>query len=257
VKKLLFGLIAVAMVVAMIGSAFAYFTDVETSTGNVFQAGTLDIQIQDSNEGPTNSVVSASFVSPANLLPGNVFETNPVYLKNVGTADILRYWARFGTITENDNGYTDAEGPGSVNNIQDYIKLVSYSENKNDGTWVEQMFTETQANAYLDYWNSRSLSGTPFVLDGVVSLGDLATAHNYGSGDRVTTLCLMDGSGAPAPMVTNDTFGIKFKFQLLPATDNRYQSDTATFSVNFIGSQLTDYPDDTLWESITERPLVP
>jgi len=43
VKKFLILAMAMVLALGMIGSAFAYFTDVETSTGNIFAAGTLDL----------------------------------------------------------------------------------------------------------------------------------------------------------------------------------------------------------------------
>jgi predicted ribosomally synthesized peptide with SipW-like signal peptide len=45
-KRLLAILMAVALSVGAVGSSLAYFTDVETSTGNTFVAGTLDVKIR-------------------------------------------------------------------------------------------------------------------------------------------------------------------------------------------------------------------
>ena len=43
-KKILFSVMTMVLVVGLVGGgAFALFSDTETSTGNVFQAGTLDL----------------------------------------------------------------------------------------------------------------------------------------------------------------------------------------------------------------------
>jgi predicted ribosomally synthesized peptide with SipW-like signal peptide len=255
-KKLLFVLMACVLSIGLIGGAFAYFTDVETSTGNSFQAGTLNIQISDEDEAFGDAAVTASYVSPAGWAPGQEFTTNPVYLNNVGSIAIERIYARFGSYTQVDGTVVDPEMSSPLNNIGGFIKLVSYSESNDGGaTWYEESFTVANANDYLNFWIAR---GASFTADGVISLSDLVEASNHGSGDMVTALCLFDGGNAPGdpPLPTGDTAGFKFKFQLLPETLNYYQGDIATVTVQFIAAQIDTYPDDLLNDSITE-PLVP
>lgn len=52
-KRILFSLMAVVLCLGLVGGAFAYFSDVETSSGNTFTAGTLDLtyDIPDGNDG--------------------------------------------------------------------------------------------------------------------------------------------------------------------------------------------------------------
>ncbi len=60
-KKILGLVLAALVVLAGIGGAtWASFNDTETSTGNVFTAGTLDLKLSDSNETDLNGV-TASF----------------------------------------------------------------------------------------------------------------------------------------------------------------------------------------------------
>lgn len=52
-KKILISLMTIAMVGALVGGGvFAYFSDVETSTGNTFTAGTLNLVPSTSGTGP-------------------------------------------------------------------------------------------------------------------------------------------------------------------------------------------------------------
>ena len=252
-KKLLFTLMAVVMCIGLMGGAFAWFTDVEYSTGNTMSAGTLDIQIADNNEGFGNSPVSHSFDSPAGLAPGAVFTTNPVYVKNVGTTSIRWIWARFCNLVESEGTNTDAENAATpATDISNYLELVSVFESDNGGaSYVETVFTAPLADAFLGYWNSR---GAGFSLDGSISLNNLVSARNYGSGDKVTSIVLLNDTvyfNNPA-LPPGATAAFKFKFKLLEVTPNAYQGDTATFEVDFIGSARDSYPDDLLMDYITE-----
>jgi spore coat-associated protein N len=87
VKRLLLSLIAAAVSVGIVGSSLAYFTDVETSTGNTFTAGTLDLQIRDNgiiDPDPWGNGVDLTWVMN-NMVPGGNSVTNHVFLRNVGS----------------------------------------------------------------------------------------------------------------------------------------------------------------------------
>jgi len=85
-KKTLFLILAVILATGMIGGVFAYFTDVETSTGNVFTAGTLDLKISDYNESPPRDGVSITW-SMTNMIPGVSF-TGPQHITLINTGSI-------------------------------------------------------------------------------------------------------------------------------------------------------------------------
>ena len=258
-KKILFAVMACVLCLGLMGGAFAWFTDVEKSTGNTMGAGTLDIEISDGTVAYSNNPVIATFTSPAGLAPGDSFTTNPVYLKNVGTINIHWIFARFCALTEAGGVNTDAEAALTpATDISKYLILQSYEESGDGGAnWYAETFDTTNADAYLTYWNGRS-AGTPFILDGEISLWDLYVARNYGSGDHVTSLLLFDGGNyTPVPpLPTGGIAAARFTFKLAENTPNNYQGDTATFEVDFIASANPVYPDDTLVESGLE-PLGP
>ena len=86
-KKLLFSLVAVVLCIGMVGSSLAYFTDVETSTGNTFTAGTLDLEIKDDSTldpDPWGNGVDKTWVMD-NMIPGVSTVTNYIVLRNVGS----------------------------------------------------------------------------------------------------------------------------------------------------------------------------
>jgi predicted ribosomally synthesized peptide with SipW-like signal peptide len=255
VKKILFALLAVVAAIGLMGGAFAYFTDVEKSTGNTMTAGTLDMEIADIDEAYTNNPVTHSFDSPVGLLPGQKFDTERVWVKNVGTSPIRWIWARFCGLSESDGVNTDAEqAAATATDISNYIELESAWDSRDGGvTWSETKFegNPALADAFLSYWNTR---GASFTLDGSISLHDLVAANDYGSGDRVTSIVFFNDSLDPnPPALPSGAVGVfKFTFKLLETTTNAYQGDTATFEVDFIGSTRSEYPDDLLADYITE-----
>lgn len=78
-KKILSSLSIIAAVASIaVGTTIAYFSDTETSTGNTFTSGTLDLQVDNQNPW-TSTVFSLSDVKPGDS--GSV----TIKLKNVGT----------------------------------------------------------------------------------------------------------------------------------------------------------------------------
>ena len=79
-KSIIKSLLLIAAVAAIaIGGTVAYFSDTETSTGNVISAGTIDISVDTENPW-----VSTNQYSIANLEPSDDQDIN-VKLENKGT----------------------------------------------------------------------------------------------------------------------------------------------------------------------------
>jgi predicted ribosomally synthesized peptide with SipW-like signal peptide len=244
VKKLLFAVIACVLCAGMVGGVFAYFTDVASSTNNVMSAGTLNIQIADNDETFTEGPVSASFNSPVGLAPGQSFDTGVVSIKNAGTINIAWVWARFGGLTE------------SVPDMSKKLIMTHYWEKDPGGSWVDQPFDAELSNIFLNYWIGRGAGAAGMTADDSISLWDLVTARNYGSGDKITSLLLMNDSvkaqSATGNLPAGSIVDLCFTFQLDPTTGNAYQGAWAVFSVDFIGSQYNGYPDEVLSDYITQ-----
>jgi spore coat-associated protein N len=91
-KKVLLGLISVALCIGMTGSAFAYFTDVATSTGNTFTAGTLaKLQISDSGRWDPDGWATTvdhtwemSTLANGPMIPGVSEVTNNAQIQELG-----------------------------------------------------------------------------------------------------------------------------------------------------------------------------
>jgi spore coat-associated protein N len=85
-KKYLFLILTVLLALGITGGTFAYFTDTETSNGNVFAAGTLDLKISDINEYPPRDGVSVTW-SMTNMAPG-VSHVGPRTITIINTGSI-------------------------------------------------------------------------------------------------------------------------------------------------------------------------
>ena len=83
-KKIFFSGVSILAALALMGGAtFAFFSDVGTSSSNVFATGTLDLKLTGANETDQDSV-TASFGS-SNLVPGSCTGSQTLSLKNTGT----------------------------------------------------------------------------------------------------------------------------------------------------------------------------
>lgn len=93
-RKILFSLMTLVLVVGLVGGgAFAYFSDTETSTGNTFTAGTLDLQFDVDPDGdidnwqdwvPNYALIYTEEIN--NMKPGD-WEFDILGIKNDGTVD--------------------------------------------------------------------------------------------------------------------------------------------------------------------------
>jgi predicted ribosomally synthesized peptide with SipW-like signal peptide len=102
-KKILLSLVVILGVSAVVaGATRAYFSDTETSTGNTFAAGTIDIKVD--NQNPWSSTAQYAF---SNLEPSDSNDIN-VTLSNAGTNDVV-IWKKVKVTAEEDNLQSEPE----------------------------------------------------------------------------------------------------------------------------------------------------
>jgi len=81
-KIALSGLSIFAALALVGGATFAFFSDTATSTGNVFATGTLNLQLDDDDEGVAETVTAS--IGGSNLVPG-VTISGSISMHNAGT----------------------------------------------------------------------------------------------------------------------------------------------------------------------------
>jgi predicted ribosomally synthesized peptide with SipW-like signal peptide len=120
-KKILASIFVIGILALAMGwGTYSFFSDKETSTDNIFQAGTLDLKMWD---GSWKDNVAAVVVFK-DLAP--CVEQGPVivWLKNTGTM-AGKVYVRVASITDTNNIQTeaelDADPIGTVNDISNWI----------------------------------------------------------------------------------------------------------------------------------------
>ncbi len=85
-KRVLMSVLAIAITLVLVGGAtFTYFQDTETSTGNTFTAGTLDLKMQGGTQPWGDGITEAQWTM-SDMAPGSpTTEWGKVSLKNVGS----------------------------------------------------------------------------------------------------------------------------------------------------------------------------
>ena len=83
--KMLTALFVTGLVATIAGAGiYAYFTDTETSSENTFQAGTLDLKLSRSSDGPWTDGITGIWTL-SNMMPGDETPIGRVFLKNFGS----------------------------------------------------------------------------------------------------------------------------------------------------------------------------
>jgi len=120
-KKILFSIMAIALVGALVGAGvFAYFSDTETSTGNTFTAGTLDLEVDSENPWTSTPVnvtcmEPGAAASPVNITCKNVgCLTGDLYMKITNVADTGETITEPECVAENGT-WTSPSGPCTGN----------------------------------------------------------------------------------------------------------------------------------------------
>lgn len=107
-KKILLSVLTIGLVAAVaFGATRALFSDTETSYGNVFDAGTLDLKVDGQDDGGTVAHYTLSGMKPGD----NV--TYMWELKNTGSIP-GQPSVEFSPITNNDNGCNEPEDGAEV-----------------------------------------------------------------------------------------------------------------------------------------------
>ena len=217
-KKILISLMTLVLVVGMAGAgAFAYFSDVETSQGNTFTAGTLNMEIADNNEGWFNGTpVTASWTSPAGWAPGQTITTGEIRLKNVGSIDILYLFTTY---------YNYSWEGADLANV---IEVVKYWEYIPGYGWIQNI-GGTQALETL-------------VGDGSAPLTLKELIKAWWAGDT-TWIDYCTGGGydiTPGPaIIAGGIYRTKLELKFMETAGNAYQGASCSFDIQFEGVQDT------------------
>ena len=205
-KKILISLMAIALVIGLVGAGtMAYFSDTETSSGNTFTAGTLDL---------TASATGMPFnVGP--MKPGDS-GSGKIALTNAGTIGAAELDISMSTVINNDVSTAEPENDlGTNSGLGDL-----------GGQLLMVLWLNVNQNGAFDAGDVELLN------DGTVSAYDATNnptltyvaADSY-SGDSWNEVLAEMAQGAV------DDFVISYNLPV--TTDNSIMTDKITFDVTF------------------------
>lgn len=225
-KRILISLMTIALVCALIGGGiFAYFSDVETSTGNTFTAGTLDLAETVSGTGPVGKYTEAA---GGNGINGNVVFEKLAPGENGQIIWVLQNLGNLaGTLTvtltrtaDNDNVFTEPEDAvnGSINN----------SDGTSDGDLDDYMTVEILADLDGDDIYETTIQAS--------AVGGLETIC-----PTVDLPVIIINADPMAASGGQDTVKIKLTWSIagdiVGVDDNIIQSDSVQLDLNFTLNQ--------------------
>jgi len=190
VKKTLFSLMALLLCLGLVGASFAYFSDQETSSGNTFTAGTLDL----------DSIGSFTW---GNVAPGGV-NTEPISLTNSGTIAAASVFLELDVVDSEPTADNDPETAAeTVIGIDTYdistqiqITAMTYTPAGEAAVDITGLYSDSNSNGWLD-------------LDDLNAAGEVE----------------INGSN---PLGAGTTDVVSIQMTLRTDTGNEYQGDLST-----------------------------
>ena len=246
VKKILIGLMTLVLVIGLAGAgAFAYFSDVETSTGNTFTAGSIDLKIDNTCylngkpvEGCTwglTDLTDQLFFKFKDLKPGDWGEdTVSMHVYNNDA------WAcvTFANLVNNDNTCTEPE------DADDEPMVVGCGNDPNAGELAQNLYFVFWADDGNNIWETNE----PILMQGLAS--DVLGGKTYPIADSTFSIA---GQGKPLKGSTTYYIGKAWCFGTITMTGghptcngeevtNASQSDSLTGDIIFYAEQARNNP---------------
>ena len=195
-KKIIGLTIAAVLIIGMVGGGtWAYFSDTETSDGNTFTAGTLDLNLDGGNANVVKFTVSD--VKPEDTGFGKWQVSNVGSIDGYLDLESISYDGAVGTTT--DSELDDETGESDTPQLSNYLMVHIFVDDNNDGTWQTGETDIVGSNA------------TPIAISAMASSYDANVSLVATTGAETITLAW----SVPA------------------TTDNRIQGDSVTLNMTF------------------------
>jgi predicted ribosomally synthesized peptide with SipW-like signal peptide len=215
--KILLSLSVIAAVAAIaIGGTVAYFSDVETSTGNTFSAGTLNLQV--GNSDPTSVKITLS-----DMKPGDTGNAATWLVKNTGSIS-GKLTIRVGAITNNENECKEPEGDNTCGTTEGELganlKVAFWMDVDKSGNWSDGDYYLTSGGNKIS-WATGDGTTLPLAAYDIL--------NNYGG---KTWTDVQTNIAGPS-----DAGNFRVEYDLPGGTGNIIQSDSAVFDITFTLNQ--------------------
>jgi spore coat-associated protein N len=197
-KKILGLTVAALLVMGLVGGGtWAYFSDTETSSGNQFLAGTLDLGLAKTSGTNPVASITGSFVANDTFAPGDAIDAT-IFVNNAGTIAMASVNLTITNTGVIDGTPTSVDDYNAVTDNDNLLKMIKIKTLKY-GT----IGAPTEINTY-DGLDLTQLATSP------IALGALGAE-------------------------TEQELYIEFEFS--PSADNGCQGDSANITLTFSGLQ--------------------
>ena len=225
-KKLLLSMLATFLVIGLVGaSTFAWFQDTETSTGNTFSAGTMDLWTRDGNEDWNADGVSQTW-SISGMKPGDVIGNGLIGLRAEGSIspNHLEITSDYSVTEEVPQTEADTDPNTDANPDSMAKEIIITQMHYYDDTWQVDLLTDDGYDSGYDVGLGETGPKVEDVDgDGKISVYDLKFSQ---SGNGVDDLTPPDGA---------TWLDMTLKFD--DDADSRFQGDTFNLTMTFTLNQ--------------------
>jgi predicted ribosomally synthesized peptide with SipW-like signal peptide len=200
-NRVLLGIMTIVLVCALIGGGvYAYFSDIETSTGNTFTSGTLDLNLDGGNANVVKFTV-------ADVKPGDS-GAGTWTVANVGTIDgyldLESIGVAEGVGTTTDPELVDETTHVDTNQLGNYLLGHLFIDTNNDGGWDAGETDLFGTNA------------SPAAINTVSANYSIGLSLTHGSSNYFTLAWSVPGSADNRIQGDNVTLGMTFELQQRP-----------------------------------------
>jgi predicted ribosomally synthesized peptide with SipW-like signal peptide len=216
-RKILVGLMTIALVGAMInGGIHASFSDTETTAGNTFTAGGLNLKVGDND--PVTASIAVLNIKPtdngsaANWLTKNIGTINGNL--SIGISSITNYE---NVLTEPESAAGDTTANVTEGELGSLLKVAIWLDADESATWNSGDIALKSDGATL---TSTGVEALPYdYLD------------NYSNDSYSSVIAMTTDDSAPGG-TDEHQFMVDYEFPE-DANDDQAQSDSATFAITF------------------------
>lgn len=237
-KKILILVIACVLCLGMVGGAFAWFSDTETSEDNTFTAGTLDLQLNDMDTSGWVDTPTLTVATVTDMAPGVEVGPFNIGFKNAGTVDgKVRVTVGYGEYVAAETG----EFAGTDVSGEDYAKALILTKAYVDGGVPDpQNKAPGFVQAIID--SGAYATAAAAALDGAAydAGGGVYYPTIYGLSLSGVVLKFKYPTGYPDPLLVGEEVIFaggeshyeELHLMLDPDADNDYQCDGVSVDIN-------------------------
>lgn len=240
-SRILLSAASIAAAAALIiGATFAFFSDTETSSGNTFTAGTLDLQVNGVDNPGT--LVTLTAKPSESVDPVKVTLTNTG--NNQGIADL-----HFVTVTDDGGTLTEPECVEEGGTWDP-----TFTPPCQGGGWspINGISSQIGVDICYDLNGNGTVAGDECLIwvddtNGVIEPGELSWGDNLNPNDVVASLVQLESVGFDlGDLLAGESRGLIISFHLDEDAGNQYQGDLSTFDIEFTLHQTNDDTTDNI-----------